>query len=94
MVTVGLVCFLVVGGRLCHLGSDRLSSLSDLPCQLEDFSSSFPRGVREFILYGMNPPLYFSTSYLPLIFCVLFVWLTRWIELSDGTVVFSVEIVV
>ena len=32
MVSVSF-CFLAAGGRLCHRGSDKLSSLSEDPCQ-------------------------------------------------------------
>ena len=44
-----LFCFLAVGGRLCHSGSDKLSSLSEDPCHLDVFSSFLPRGSKVFL---------------------------------------------
>ena len=35
--------FFFVGGRSCHQGSERFSSLSDVPCHLSSFSSFRPR---------------------------------------------------
>ena len=66
-------CFLAVDGRLCHRGSDKLSSLSEVPCQLDDFSSFLPRGVNVLTSSGINPPLKWFTSCLGLIFCVAFI---------------------
>ena len=34
-------CFLAVGGRLCHRGSDKLSSLSEVPASLTIFPPFF-----------------------------------------------------
>ena len=64
--------FFFIGGRLCHLESDRLSSLSDFSCQLSNFSSLRPHGFRDFTSSGMNPPLYCSTSGFLLMFVPFF----------------------
>ena len=64
--------FSVVGGYLCHRGSDRFSSLSDDTCQFEDFSSFLPCGVRDLTSSGINHPLKLFNSCFRLIFCVVF----------------------
>ena len=66
VVLVGV--FIFVAGHLCHLESDRFSSLSDVPCQLSSFSSLRTRGFRDFNSSGMNPPLYCLTSGFLLMF--------------------------
>ena len=48
-------CFPLVGGQLCHLGSERLSSRSDAFCQSSE-TSVRPRGLFVFDSAGMNPP--------------------------------------
>ena len=54
---VGAIAFFCVGGRLCHRGSERLSSLSDIPCQSSSFSAFRPRGFSDFTSSLINPPL-------------------------------------
>ena len=52
----GFPFFSFVGGRLCHLRSERLSSRSDEPCQF--WVDSFrPLGSVDLSFGGMNPPL-------------------------------------
>ena len=69
-----VVVFFFIGGGLCHRGSERLSSLSDVPCQLSSFSSLRPRelrGLRDFTSSGMNPPLYcFRSGFLFILVCL------------------------
>ena len=52
----GFPFFPFVGGRLCHLGSERLSSRSDEPCQFW-FDYFLPLGSLDLSSGGMNPPL-------------------------------------
>ena len=52
---VFFICFPLVGGRLCHLGSERLCSRSDAFCQSSEISVR-PRGLFVFNSAGMNPP--------------------------------------
>ena len=72
---LGLAFLPLFGGHLCHLESDKLSSLSDVPCQFEDVSF-LPRGSFVLSSVGMKPPwnlLFFFWS-------ALCVWLlqSRW----------------
>ena len=55
VVEVVVVTFSVVGGRLCHRGSDRLSFLYDVPCQLGSFSSFLPRRFSDLTSSGTSP---------------------------------------
>ena len=60
---VFFICFPLVGGRLCHLGSERLSSRSDAFCQSSEISVR-PRGLFVFNSAGMNPAEKFFVSFL------------------------------
>ena len=52
----GHLFFPLVGGLLFHLGSARLSSLSDEPCQFSR-EAIRPLASEDFSSVGMNPPL-------------------------------------
>ena len=91
-----LKCWLVfffIGGRLCHRGSERLSSLSDVPCQLSNFSSLRPRGFRDFTSSGMNPLLYCMTSGFLFIFVCLCMKFTKFVEFLKQSDKFCLEFV-
>ena len=59
---VFFICFSLVGGRLCHLGSERLSSRSDV--FLQSTETVRPRGFVVFNSAGENPPEKFFVSFL------------------------------
>ena len=59
---VFFVCFSLVGRRLCHLGSERLSSRSDV--FLQSTETVRPRDFVVFNSAGMNPPEKFFVSFL------------------------------
>ena len=82
--------FFFIGGRLCHRGSERLSYLSDVPCQLSNFSSLRPRGFRDFTSSGMNPPL---TSGFLLMFVFLCVKFTKMVDFLKRYDKFCLEFV-
>ena len=77
--------FFFVGGRSCHQGSERLSSLSDFPCQLSIFSSFRLRGFSDFTSSRMNPPLYCLRFCFQFIFGCLWINLTKFVEFSKDT---------
>ena len=81
-------CFLAVGGLLCHRGSDKLSSLSEDPCQLDVFSSFLLRGSKVLTSSGMNPPLKLLTSVFLFIFRNTFMLLTRFFEFVIAVMLF------
>ena len=60
---VFFICFPLVGGRLWHLGSERLSTRSDAFCQSSEISVR-PRGLFVLNSAGMNPPEKFFFSFL------------------------------
>ena len=62
---VFLVCLSLVGGRLCHLGSERLSSRSDV--FLQSTETVRPLGFVVFNSARMNPPEKFFVSVLPIV---------------------------
>ena len=66
----GLAFLPLFGGRLCHLGSDKLSSRSDVPCQFEDVSF-LPRGSFDLSSVGMKPPLKPFVFFLFSFVCVI-----------------------
>ena len=55
------ICLSLVGGRLCHLGSERLSSLSDVLFQSTE--TVRPHGFVIFNSDGMNPPAKYLVSF-------------------------------
>ena len=57
------ICFPLIGGRLYHLGSERLSSRLDVFCQSSEISVR-PRGLFVFNSAGMNPPEKSFVSFL------------------------------
>ena len=59
---VFLICFSLVGGRLCHLGSKRFFSRSDV--FLQSTETVRPRGLLVFNSAGVNPPEKFFVSFL------------------------------
>ena len=59
---VFFICFSLVGGRLCHLGSERVSSRSDVFFQSTE--TVRPRGLLVFNSAGMNPLAKFFVSSL------------------------------
>ena len=61
------ICFPLFGGRLCHLGTERLSSRSEESCQSSEVSV-LPRGLFVFISAGMNPPEKTFVSFLLIVF--------------------------
>ena len=63
------ICFPLIGGRLCHLGSERLSSRSDESCQSSEVSVR-PRGLFVFSSAGMNLPEKSLISFLVIVFCL------------------------
>ena len=77
---VVVVVLFFIGVRLCHRGSERIYSLSDILCELSSFSSLRPRGFRDFTSSGMNPPLYCFRSGFLFIFVCLCVKFTKWVE--------------
>ena len=58
---VFFICLSLLGGRLCHLGSERLSSRSDVLFQ--STATVRPRGFVIFNSVGMNPPATFLASF-------------------------------
>ena len=59
---VFFICFSLVGGRLCHLGSEMFSSRSDV--FLQSTETVRPRGFVVFNSAGMNPTEKFFVSFL------------------------------
>ena len=59
---VFFICLSLIGGRLCHLGSERLSSRSDV--FLQSTETVQPRGFVVFNSVGMIPSAKFFVSFL------------------------------
>ena len=62
---VFFICLSLIGGCLCHLGSERFSSRSDVFFQSTE--TVRPRGFLVFSSAGMNPPAKFFVSFLLLV---------------------------